>query len=350
MTTKANDPLLGGDLASREQVAPLPANEHERLEALLDYGILGTDSEPLFDDLALLASNICQTPIGLVSLVDKDRQWFKAKVGLSASEVSRDVSFCAHAILQPNLFIVRDAAEDARFAANPLVTNEPKIRFYAGMPLFTEDCKHALGTLCVIDRVPRELNSTQKNSIEALARQVQAMFELRRRLRQERHLARIDPLTRVANRQAFYEAIERELGRLRRYGRPFSIAYFDLDNLKRVNDDLGHESGDAVLCEVSATARKHLRQTDTIGRIGGDEFAILFSEADSRAARAAADNFNNYLLEAMQQNEWSVTFSIGLVTCLTAPTSVEDLIKKTDELMYKVKKSGKNNIRHGILT
>lgn len=350
MTTKPNDVGMDGDLAAREQVAPLPADEHERLEALLDYGILDTDAEPLFDDLALLASNICQTPIGLVSLVDKDRQWFKARVGLSASETSRDVSFCAHAILQPNLFIVRDATEDARFAANPLVTNEPKIRFYAGMPLFTADGKHALGTLCGIDRVPRELNSTQKNSIEALAHQVQAIFELRLRLRQEKHLARIDFLTGAANRRAFYEAIERELGRLRRYGRPFSVAYVDIDNLKQLNDDLGHESGDAILCEVSATARKHLRQTDMIGRIGGDEFGILFSEADSRAARGAADNFNNYLLEAMRQNQWPVTISIGLVTCLTAPTSVEELIRKTDELMYKVKKSGKNNIRHGILS
>jgi diguanylate cyclase (GGDEF)-like protein len=350
MTTKLNDVSLDSDLAAREQVASLPASEHERLEALLDYGILDTDSEPLFDDLALLASNICQTPIALVSLVDKDRQWFKARIGLSASETSRDVSFCAHAILQPNLFIVRDATEDARFADNPLVTNEPKIRFYAGMPLFTADGKHALGTLCVIDRVPRELHATQKNSIEALARQVQAMFELRLRLRQERHLARIDPLTGAANRRAFYEAIERELGRLRRHGRIFSVAYFDVDNLKRLNDDLGHDSGDAVLSEVSATARKHLRQTDTIGRIGGDEFAILFSEADARAARAAAYNFNNFLLEAMRQNQWPVTFSIGLVTCLTAPTSVEELIRKTDELMYKAKKSGKNNIRHAILS
>jgi len=328
----------------------LPANERERLEALLRYEILDTGSERHFDDLTLLASNICQTPIALVSLVDKGRQWFKARVGLSVSETSREVSFCARAILQPNLFIVRDATEDARFADNPLVTNEPKIRFYAGMPLFTADGKHALGTLCVIDRVPRELSATQKESIEALAHQVQALLELRLRLQQEKHLARIDSLTRAANRRAFYETLEGELSRLRRYGRPFSVAYLDLDNLKRVNDDLGHEAGDAVLCTVSATVRKNLRRTDTIGRLGGDEFAILLTEAGSEAARATTDKFNRRLLDAMRQNQWPVTFSIGLVTCLTAPTSEEELMKKADELMYLVKKSGKNNITHAIVS
>jgi GGDEF domain-containing protein len=301
MTITPTDALMGGDLASRERLAPLPAKERERLQALLRYEILDTGSERHFDDLTFLASHICQTPIALVSLVDKDRQWFKARIGLSVSETSRDVSFCAHAILQPNLFIVQDATEDARFADNPLVTSEPKIRFYAGMPLFTSDGKHALGTLCVIDRVPRELSATQKEEIEALARQ-QALLELRFRLQQERHLARIDSLTGAANRRAFYESLEGELSRLKRYARPFSVAYLDLDNLKRVNDDLGHEAGDAVLCAVSATIGKILRRTDTVGRLGGDEFAILFSEADSDTARAATDRFNRYLLDAMRQD------------------------------------------------
>jgi len=350
MTSKPDDTLMGGNQPSSEKVAPLPANERERVEALLRYEILDTGSERLFDDVASLASHICETPIALVTLVDKDRQWFKAKVGLSASETSRDVAFCAHAILQRSLFIVRDATEDARFADNPLVTNDPRIRFYAGMPLFTSDGQHALGTLCVIDRVPRELNSTQKELLEALARQVQALLELRLRLRQETLLARIDPLTGAANRRGFNEALEKELSRLRRYGRPFSVAYLDVDDLKRMNDELGHEVGDAILHTISATVRKHLRQTDTIGRMGGDEFSILFSESASGPARAATDKFNHYLLDAMRQKQWPVTLSIGLVTCLTAPASVEDLLKKADELMYLVKKAGKNDINHAVLS
>jgi diguanylate cyclase (GGDEF)-like protein len=354
MTITPNDTVIGGDQlrepTSREQGTPLPANERERLEALVRYEILDTDAERHFDDLTLLASHICETPIALVSLVDKDRQWFKSRVGLSVSETSRDFSFCAHAILQPNLFIVPDATEDARFSDNPLVTGEPKIRFYAGMPLFTADTKHALGALCVIDRVPRELNATQKELIEALARQVQALLEFRFRLQQEKHLSRIDSLTGAANRRAFYENLEGELSRLKRYGRPFSLAYLDVDNLKGVNDDLGHDAGDAVLCTVSATVRSNLRRTDTVGRIGGDEFAIVLSEADADTARAATDKLSSYLLDAMRQNRWPITFSIGLVTCMKAATSAEELMKKADGLMYLVKKSGKNNITHAIVS
>ncbi|MFZ3264591.1 MAG: sensor domain-containing diguanylate cyclase [Terriglobales bacterium] len=315
---------------------------------LLDE-ILDTSSRCHFDELTLLASRICHTPIALISLVAEGRQWFKSKVGLTASETSRDSPFCRQAILQPDLFIVGDATEDTRFADNALVTSEPKIRFYAGMPFFTSDGNHVLGTLCVMDRVPRKLNATQKKLLEGLARQVQVLFELRLRLQREEQLARIDSLTGAANRRAFFECLEGELSRLKRYGRPLSVAYIDLDNLKRVNDQLGHETGDAVLHTVSTTIRKNLRRTDMIARMGGDEFAVLLSEARSDAARFVTEKFNHCLLDAMRQNQWPVTFSIGLVTCSTKPASVEELMKKADELMYQVKRSGKNDITHAVV-
>ncbi len=159
--------------------APIPENETERLEALRRYQILDTQSEAVFDDLAALASYICGTPIGLVSLVDSDRQWFKAKVGLDASETPRDISFCGHTILANDTLIVEDALADSRFADNPLVTSDPKIRFYAGAKLKTSD-GHALGSLCVIDRVPRRLTAAQKEALEALSRQVVAQMEYKR--------------------------------------------------------------------------------------------------------------------------------------------------------------------------
>jgi GAF domain-containing protein len=168
-----------------------PDNEKQRLETLRGYEILDTEPEAAFDDLTLLASFVCQTPVALISLIDADRQWFKSKVGVSISETSRDIAFCASAILQPDIFIVPDASQDQRFAKNPLVVAEPKIRFYAGATLMTGG--QALGTLCVIDRVPRELSPEQLEVLRALSRQVLGQLELRRNLKRlEQSLAARD--------------------------------------------------------------------------------------------------------------------------------------------------------------
>jgi PAS domain S-box-containing protein len=159
--------------------APIPENELARLEALQRYAILDTFPEQEFDDLSRLAAMICGTPIALVSLVDADRQWFKAKVGIDDSETPRDIAFCGHAILQRDVMVVPDTLADERFRANPLVTDRPKVRFYAGAPLITQE-GHALGTLCVLDHVPRDLTPDQKQALKALGRLVVAQIELRR--------------------------------------------------------------------------------------------------------------------------------------------------------------------------
>ncbi len=162
---------------------PVPSNEARRLKVLWQYDLLDTVPEEIFDDLTELAARICEAPIALISLVDEDRQWFKSKVGITVNETSRDISFCAYAVTQQDLFIVPDATLDPRFAKNPLVTSDPKIRFYAGAPLITPD-GYALGTLCVIDKVPRELRPDQKQALKILARHVVFQLELRRRSRE----------------------------------------------------------------------------------------------------------------------------------------------------------------------
>ena len=159
--------------------APLPTHETQRLEALRRYRILDTPAEQAFDDFAFLASTLCQTPIALMTLVDTDRQWFKARLGLDATETPREQAFCAHTILGTEVMVVEDATRDERFAHNALVTAEPHIRFYAGAPLIDRE-GNGLGSLCVIDRHPRQLSPEQNQALQALARQIISQLELRR--------------------------------------------------------------------------------------------------------------------------------------------------------------------------
>jgi anti-sigma regulatory factor (Ser/Thr protein kinase) len=162
-------------------MATVNHDETARLTALREYRILDTEPERAFDDLTLLASQVCGTPIALISLIDANRQWFKARTGVAATQTSRAVSFCSRAIEQRGLFIIPDAREDERFRDNPFVTGGPFVRFYAGAPLVTPE-GHALGTLCVIDRVPRTLTDGQREALDALRRQAEAQLELRRNL------------------------------------------------------------------------------------------------------------------------------------------------------------------------
>jgi GAF domain-containing protein len=197
--------------------SPAKNNEARRLKVLWQYDVLDTVPEEVFDDLTELAARICEAPIALISLVDEDRQWFKSKVGVTINETSRDISFCAHAVKQQELFIIPDATKDLRFANNPLVTSDPKIRFYAGAPLITPD-GHALGTLCVIDKVPRQLRPDQQQALRVLARHVMTQLELRRHAKElaAAHEAREDTNEELEKAQAENAKLKRELEKLKK--------------------------------------------------------------------------------------------------------------------------------------
>ena len=161
--------------------APSATTEAARIAALNRYAILDSEPEEAFDDLVLLAAHICRTPMAMLSLVDDHRQWFKSKVGVKMQETPKDISICAHAIEQHDLYIIPDTCKDPQFRENPLVVGEPRIRFYAGAPLVNED-GFALGTLCVVDREPRNLDDEQKEALNALSRLALRQMELRKNL------------------------------------------------------------------------------------------------------------------------------------------------------------------------
>jgi diguanylate cyclase (GGDEF)-like protein len=172
---------------------------------------------------------------------------------------------------------------------------------------------------------------------------------LKRALERERESARTDHLTGAANTRQFFELAEREIDKMKRYGRPLTAVYVDLDNFKSVNDRFGHQTGDDLLAVVADTLRDHVRKVDVVARLGGDEFAILLPETGQKSAEAVVQKTREQLLRGMQDRGWPVTFSIGVATFLDCPESVDEMIEKADALMYIVKNNGKNTVKHMVL-
>jgi diguanylate cyclase (GGDEF)-like protein len=174
------------------------------------------------------------------------------------------------------------------------------------------------------------------------------LYKLKRTLEQERRQSRRDALTQLPNRRAFYEALDAERQRRRRYGGTLSVAYIDLDDFKLLNDRQGHRAGDRALRAVATTMLRHVRQVDLLARLGGDEFAVAYVETEPDAALKAAILLREHLLKVVQRHDWPLTFSIGLASFRTAPETVDAMIQAADQLMYEVKKQGKGNIRHRV--
>jgi len=167
-------------------------------------------------------------------------------------------------------------------------------------------------------------------------------------IEREKEVARLDDLTGAANRRHFFEVIQAEIDRSKRYKHPFTMIYMDLDEFKTVNDQWGHRIGDQLLCAIVDRAKSHLRKTDFLARMGGDEFVVLLPETDQKAAKITVSKIQFALLDEMQRHNWPVTFSIGVLTCLDAQITPDELIKRADDLMYSVKKTGKNSISYAV--
>lgn len=320
--------------------APLPKNEALRLSVLHRYEILDTLAEQSYDDITLLASQICDTPIALVSLIDQHRQWFKSHLGLDVTETPRDQAFCAHAILDPeHVLIVNDATSDVRFSDNPLVRQIPNIRFYAGAPLVSPSGE-ALGTVCVIDTKPRQLSEAQSKALQALSRQVMALLELRRLVSELEMLSTTDGLTGLRNRRAFDEKLLEEHHRSIRSHHPFSLLLADIDHFKEFNDKFGHQAGDDVLENVARIMQYTVRNYDMAARYGGEEFGVIMPNTGKFGALELAER----LRRAIERTEWlnrQITVSIG-VTTFESGQSIPLLIEEADRAMYSAKERGRN--------
>lgn len=353
--------------ASRAQAAPLPPDEPERLRVLRATGLLDSEPDELFDRIARIARASLAVPIALVSLVDDGRQWFKARCGVQAQEIARDISFCAYAILADEPFVVPDASADPRFVTNPLVTGTPSIRFYAGIPISANGRR--IGTLCVIDTVPRVPTREELDTLDQLARAVEELVALREAalstvsrlnvlgarsaqapsLRQHgpagnTRLAR-DPLTGLPNRQAVERAVGRHAGNgdgnAAANGASALLVAIDVDGLRAINEQDGHACGDAVLVAIADRLRNQAGADDVVARAGGSTFLLwLRAGADGCCARLHA--LQQALNEPVQVGAQAIHGSVTLGWSVFGRdgTDAESLLCKAQAALRHAKTQG----------
>ncbi|QQR38963.1 sensor domain-containing diguanylate cyclase [Devosia rhizoryzae] len=321
-----------------EKPSPVsPIADEARLEAVARYDVLDTPREPAFDRVASLIRLIFGVETSVVSLIDGHRQWFKAAEGNKVDELPIKDTFCRHALIASAPLIVPDATKDERFRNNPLVTGEVGVRFYAGVPITTYDGFN-IGTVCAIDSHPREFSEREEKILYELAQIVTNELELRR-------LATTDGLTGISTRRAFKEDAQKFVALARRHRSQLSAIAFDINHFKKVNDTYGHAAGDVVLKAVAETVGGVLRQSDVLGRLGGEEFAVILPDADAASAMAVAEKLRHSLLTLRfpgSKPPMTISASFGVATLDPGADDLDALLVKADEALYEAKGAGRN--------
>jgi diguanylate cyclase (GGDEF)-like protein len=248
-----------------------------RLAVLRDLDIMDTPPEAAYDDIAALASACCDSEIAAVNFVDDQRHWTKAIVGVQDGygvSVSTNLSFCAATVTSARgLLSVPDTLADERWRSHPLVLHGPKVRFYAGASIVVAG--EAVGVVCVFGDKPRPVGERQRQALETLARQTSGQLELRTRNAELREMSVKDPLTGLANRTLLEDRLRTSIAERQRDGSHVGVLFCDVDKFKSVNDQLGHQTGDRLLCLIADRLREATRHTDTVARIAGDEFVVV---------------------------------------------------------------------------
>jgi len=313
------------------------AREDERLAALDRYDVLDTPPEEAFDRITRMTRQIFGVPIATITFLDAHRQWFKSQQGLHAKETCRADAFCNLAIQLDEPLIISDTWRDERFMGNPFVEGAPHLRFYAGAQLRDPD-GHVIGTICAMDTKPRAFNSDHIALLRDLAATVMSELELRL-------LAMRDSLTGALSRLAFREEAHRAVLLAVRHGYPLSCILFDLDHFKNVNDENGHSVGDLVLKSCVGTCQARLRQSDRLGRIGGEEFALLLPHADVSAAMRVAEKMRA-AIAALDipgaDGRVRITASFGIAELDRTAPEVDELMRRADSALYAAKNAGRN--------
>lgn len=308
---------------------PVPVDEYRRLETLRNLKLLDTPPEDRFDRVTRLAKRVFGTPIALVSLVDADRQWFKSKQGLDATETHREISFCGHAILEDRIMVVNDARNDERFCDNPLVTCDPNIRFYAGYPLNAPDGSK-VGTLCIIDREPREMAAEDVALLRELGRMVEEEL-------MAANLARNDPITGLATRIGLCLVAEHLLAMCLRNGSPASLMLFRFTNLQGIDGSMSHAEGDRAAVELSHILLASFRDSDVVARITTDVFAVLLAGSKLDDIDVARQRFADLLGERNRNGSLDYELQVESYAAAYNPArhaSVEALIQEAEKHMH----------------